>query len=228
MAGWSELIFGSMYCGKSEELIRRLKRAKFAQQNYQLFKPSIDNRYGETIVATHESNKTKKEIEKIFDIYVVENINKKELVKEVSKRLEGAMEAIVVKDSSEILKNLNSQTEVVGIDEIQFFDTNLISVIEELKKKNIRVICAGLDMYASGEPFGEVISYLACTSKYVDKLHAVCIDCGDNAMYSYKTSDSESNKESKVDVGSVGKYIALCQNCVEKRNKSYFYYNTIL
>lgn len=218
MTGWSELIFGSMYCGKSEELIRRLKRAKYAKQDVQLFKPSLDNRYGVDIVATHDSNKTKKDIEKIIDIHINEDsFNfKNTLIKEISQQLEGAMEAFVVEDSNELLKNVKKNVEVIGIDEIQFFDDGLIEVIDILTKQGKRVICAGLDLYASGEPFG-VVPTIACKAKFVDKLHAVCMDCGNNAYISYKIDNHVDNKISNVDVGSEGKYIALCENCKNKR-----------
>lgn len=97
-----------------------------------------------------------------------------------------------------------------------FFDEDLIAIIDELVLQGKRVIVSGLDMYASGEPWG-IVPTLACKAKYVDKLHAVCVDCGEEAYLSYKTDNDQDNVTSKVDVGSVGKYIALCQSCVEKR-----------
>ncbi|MFW6007656.1 MAG: thymidine kinase [archaeon] len=218
MIGWSELIFGSMYCGKSEELIRRLKRARYAGQKFQLFKPSLDDRYGVDVVATHENNKTKKEIEKIIDIHINEDDfkGKKSLMSEITHQLEGAMEALVVEDSRDLLNHVNKNTNVIGIDEVQFFDEELIEIIDILIQDGKRVICAGLDLYASGQPFG-IIPTLACTSKYVDKLHAVCMDCGNDAYISYKIDNDLGNKQSKVDVGSEGKYIALCEQCKTKR-----------
>lgn len=215
MVGWSELIFGSMYCGKSEELIRRLKRVKIAGQKYQLFKPAIDNRYGEEVVATHENNEVKKRVEKILDVHINEDL-KATLTEQVVEQLSGAMEATVVSNPKEILDNIHDDTEVVGIDEVQFFNQDLIEVVEVLVRRGKRVIIAGLDRYSTGEPFG-VVPQLACISKYVDKLHAVCIDCGRDAEFSFK---GDKNNQDKIDVGSTGKYIALCGNCKENRDKN--------
>ncbi len=221
MVGWIELIFGSMYCGKSEELIRRLKRARYAKQSVQLFKPSLDNRYGFDVVETHESNKTKKDIEKILNIHINESdLNKKRtLMKEISRQLGGAMEAVVVENSKDLLKHVDDNVDVIGIDEIQFFDNELVSVINTLTNQGKRVICAGLDLYASGEPFG-IVPDIACRAKYVDKLRAVCMDCGGEALYSYKIDNIVDNKISNIDVGSEGKYIAICENCKAKRERN--------
>ena len=217
MIGWSELIFGSMYCGKSEELIRRLKRVKIAGQKYQLFKPSIDVRYGINQVATHDNNEVKSKIEQIVEFHVKEDVDdKKALLKELTKQLTGAMKATVVNNAKELLDNVEEDTLVVGIDEVQFFNEDLIPVIDELVKRGKRVIMAGLDMYASGEPWG-IVPSLACKAKYVDKLHAVCVHCGKDAYISYKVDNDLDNEKSVIDVGSVGKYIALCQQCATKK-----------
>jgi thymidine kinase len=214
MVGWSELIFGSMYCGKSEELIRRLKRVKIAGQKYQLFKPAIDNRYGEEVVATHENNEVKKRVEKILDVHINEDL-KATLTEQVVEQLSGAMEATVVSNPKEILDNIHDDTEVVGIDEVQFFNQDLIEVVEVLVRRGKRVIMAGLDLYASGQPW-PIIPHLACSAKYVEKLHAVCVDCGRDAYISYMLKSRSTEKT--VDIGSTGKYIALCENCAHKRN----------
>lgn len=214
MVGWSELIFGSMYCGKSEELIRRLKRVKIAGQKYQLFKPAIDNRYGEEVVATHENNEVKKKVEKILDVHIKEDL-KATLTEQVVEQLSGAMEATVVSNPKEILENIHDDTEVVGIDEVQFFNQDLIEVVEVLVRRGKRVIMAGLDLYASGQPW-PIIPHLACTAKYVEKLHAVCVDCGRDAYISYMLETRQMEKA--IDIGSTGKYIALCENCAHKRN----------
>lgn len=214
MVGWSELIFGSMYCGKSEELIRRLKRVKIAGQKYQLFKPAIDNRYGEEVVATHENNEVKKKVEKILDVHINEDL-KATLTEQVVEQLSGAMEATVVSNPKEILDNIHDDTEVVGIDEVQFFNQDLIEVVEVLVRRGKRVIMAGLDLYASGQPW-PIIPHLACSAKYVEKLHAVCVDCGRDAYISYMLKSRSTEKT--VDIGSTGKYIALCENCAHKRN----------
>lgn len=182
--GVTEVICGSMYCGKTEELIRRLKRVKIANKKYQLFKPKIDNRYSESEVVTHAGE---------------------------------SLKAQIVEDSEHLLSLIEEDTEVVGIDEVQFFDNSIIDVIEKLNKRGIRVIAAGLDMYSDGTPFGPM-PILMAKAKYVDKLHAVCVDCGDEAYISYAINNNKSlNTKSTVKVGSVGDYIALCEKCRERR-----------
>lgn len=216
MIGWSELIYGGMYCGKSDELMRRLKRARIAGKKYQLFKPKIDNRYSNSCVITHDINDKRKEL-----CGILEDIkdNKKDVVFEnIIKSLSLAIKATSVKDSNEILKKIDNDVKIVGIDEIQFFDKNIINVVDELKKRGKIVIMAGLDMYSSGEPWA-ITQYFACTSKYVDKLHAVCVDCGKDASYSFNIEDTSNNFNSNVVVGSKGKYIALCENCLSERKK---------
>ena len=219
MIGWSELIFGSMYCGKSEELIRRLKRVRLAGQSYQLFKPSIDTRHDIHRVTTHENQEVKTKVEKILDLHIESNGNDKEkLIQELTRQLSGAMQAHVVQSSKELHQLVDPATDVIGIDEVQFFDTGLIDVVDKLVEQGKRVIMAGLDMYSSGEPFG-IVPHLACKAKYVDKLHAVCVDCGHDAYISYKTDGSTGNQKSTVDVGSVGKYMAHCLQCALHREQ---------
>lgn len=217
MIGWSELIFGSMYCGKSEELIRRLKRVEFAGQKFVLFKPAIDDRYEITKVLTHEGNKAKKTIVNLLKKYHNEpQLNS--LVRLIMDNLAGSLDAIPVTNASDILELVTDDIQVVGIDEVQFFNEELIYVVKKLNSNGKRVILAGLDLYASGEPFG-IVKDLACISKYVDKLHAVCVDCGGDAFISYKVVNEQGNKESQVDVGSTGKYVALCEKCAYKREQ---------
>lgn len=197
---YSILIMGSMYSGKSEELKRIIKRSKIVGKKCQIFKPSVDDRYSDTQILTHEN------------AMIIDNINDnniKDLVADIM-----GLSATSVSTSSQILELINDDTEVVGIDEVQFFDNNIINVIEELNRKNIRVVMSGLDMYASGEPFN-ITSQLACKCKYVEKLHAVCMDCKGEAMYSFNILND--NSKSVVDIGSKGKYIALCENCRDKR-----------
>lgn len=217
MVGHCELIFGSMYCGKSEELLRRLKRAEIGGQKVLLFKPSIDNRYGKNIVATHDANSTQQKIEKILEPYLNERSQK--VTTDIILEAQNVANAIPVNHSSNILSFITSDYQVIGIDELQFFDEGIINVIRQLISQGKRVICSGLDMAANGEPFGDIIPYIACISKRVDKLHAICIDCGEEAYISHKISDEESNEKQTIDVGSNGKYIALCENCREKREK---------
>lgn len=217
MCGWSELIFGSMYCGKSEELIRRLKRARIAGQTYQLFKPAVDNRYDQTQVSTHEYGEVRRKVETIVEVHLNNGGEPSELVAELTRQLSGSMKAAVVQNSAELLAQIDPAADVIGIDEVQFFDDGLLAVIDRLTARGKRVIMAGLDMYASGEPFG-IVPVLACKAKYVNKLHAVCVDCGREAYISYKIDNGSANRESTVDVGSVGKYVALCQVCSRRRN----------
>lgn len=215
--GWTELIFGSMYSGKSEELLRRLKRCSYANQKFQLFKPNIDNRYSETEVTTHDSANTRNNITKIVSVYLKESstADRNMLLNELYKNIGGAIHAISISSPSEILDNLEKDTQVIGIDEIQFFDESIINVIHQLEDNGIRIICSGLDMFAAGSPFGEVVPTLACTAKYVTKLHGVCVDCGDLGYISYKLDNSD---PSKIDVGSNGKYICLCETCAKERD----------
>lgn len=127
--------------------------------------------------------------------------------------------AIPVKNSLDIFNYITDEYQVIGIDELQFFDNDIIEVIKKLISQGKRIICSGLDMSADGKPFGDVIPYIACIAKEVNKLHAICIDCGKEAYISHKISDNESNETQTIDVGSNGKYIALCENCRDKREK---------
>jgi thymidine kinase len=200
----SILIMGSMYSGKSEELKRLIKRSEIAGKKCQLFKLNIDNRYSNDKILTHDAAKL---IKSIDDQEI------KDLIAEVI-----GSEAISVKDSQELLSLVEDDTEVVGIDEIQLFSEDILEVIETLNKRNIRVIMSGLDMYASGDVF-PIVAQLACKCKYVEKAHAVCVDCGDDAMYSYRIDGGEGNSKATIDIGSAGKYIAVCEKCKEKRER---------
>lgn len=179
--GHLEVICGSMFSGKSEELIRLLKRAIIANKKVQLFKPRIDDRYSDTEVVTHDGSSRHK--------------------------------SQVVEDAKHLLSLVEDDTRVVGIDEVQFFDKDIVEVIDTLTQNGKRVIVAGLDMYSSGDPFGEIGTLMA-KAKYVKKIHAVCVGCGENSYYSHAISENkETNTTSKVEVGSFGKYIAVCENC---------------
>lgn len=210
MVGHVELIFGSMYCGKTEELLRRLKRAKIGGQKVQLFKPSIDTRYGENLVVTHSSNELTKKIEELLSPFIYGKKISSLIISEINDN----QEAIPINHSSSILTKLENDCKVVGIDELQFFDDGVIDVIKVLISKGIRVICSGLDMTSNGEPFGNVIPTIACIAKKVDKLNAVCSDCGEEAYISYKIEDNGKT----IDIGSKGKYLALCEKCANLRN----------
>lgn len=145
--GRVEVICGSMFSGKTEELIRRVRRAVIARQKVQVFKPQIDNRYGIENVTSHSGQNT---------------------------------EAIPVEHSRQILEQLAPDTTVVAIDEVQFFDAEVLSIVNHLAGAGLRVICAGLDMDFRGEPFGQMPQLLAIAEE-VDKLHAICVICGDLA-----------------------------------------------
>ncbi len=145
--GSLEVICGSMFCGKTEELIRRLRRAEIARQKVQVFKPIIDNRYQSAKVASHSG---------------------------------AAFEALPIENSAHIFDHLKTDTTVVGIDEAQFFDPEILDVILRLVKEEKRVICAGLDTDFRGEPFGMMPTLMAL-AEHVDKLQAICMVCGEPA-----------------------------------------------
>ena len=168
--GWIEVICGSMFSGKTEELIRRLKRAKFAKQKVEIFKPSMDVRYDELKVVSHDENEIR---------------------------------CSPVPASSNILL-LANEIDVVGIDEAQFFDDEIVNVCNTLANRGIRVIVAGLDMDYQGNPFGPMPALMA-TAEYVTKVHAVCTKTGNLAHYSHrKVSD-----DSLVLLGEVQEYEPL-------------------
>ncbi len=149
--GWIEVICGSMFSGKTEELIRRLKRAQFAKQKVEIFKPSIDTRYDDDDVVSHDANKIRS-----TPVPAAANIR--------------------------ILAN---DVNVVGIDEAQFFDDEIIAVCNDLANRGVRVIVAGLDMDFKGNPFGPMPGLMA-TAEYVTKVHAVCTKTGNLAHYSHR------------------------------------------
>lgn len=172
--GSIEVICGSMFSGKTEELIRRLKRAQIARMNVEIFKPQTDTRYHETAVVSHDLN---------------------------------SIQSTPVESASSILL-LGSNTEVVGIDEAQFFDEELPEVCNKLALKGIRVIVAGLDMDFQGKPFGPMPALMAIAED-ITKVHAVCVQCGSPASYSYRTA----NDGSKVLLGEKESYEPRCRVC---------------
>ena len=173
-AGWIEVVCGSMFSGKTEELIRRLKRAKIANMHVGIFKPFIDIRYHSGKIVSHDEN---------------------------------TINAIPVKGSNEILADTEPYN-VVGIDEAQFFDEEIVTVCESLANAGKRVIVAGLDMDYTGKPFGPMPALLS-VANFVTKLHAVCIKCGGIASYSYRIS---SNTDQVV-LGEKEHYEARCRKC---------------
>src|SRR5215211_1461834 len=174
-AGWVEVIAGSMFSGKSEELIRRLRRAKIARQKVQVFKPVIDSRYSNNHIVSHS---------------------------------EMRHESSDVTNVADLLAKLEPDTEVVGIDEGQFFDNELVTVANDLARRGIRVIIAGLDQDYTGKPW-EPMPQLLAIAEYITKTHAICMKCGQPANYSQRTFDSEE----RVAVGASDKYEARCRMC---------------
>ena len=154
--GWIEVVCGSMFSGKTEELIRRLKRAKIANLQVAIYKPATDTRFDVNKVVSHDAN------------YI---------------------ESIPVKNASEILA-LSKTADVIGIDEAQFFDDEIITICNDLANSGIRVIVAGLDMDFKGNPFGPMPALMA-TAEYVTKVHAVCTRTGNLANYSFRKSDDK-------------------------------------
>jgi thymidine kinase len=179
--GRLEVICGSMFSGKSEELIRRVRRAEIAKQKVQVFKPSIDNRYGVATVNSHDGS---------------------------------AWEAIALDNPRTILEHLRPDTTVVGIDEAQFFDSGVIDVCRELASHNIRVILTGLDLDFRGEPFGPIPDLIAM-AETVDKLHAICVVCGQEASRSQRLINGEpANYDDPIIlVGAKESYEARCRHC---------------
>lgn len=185
--GYLELIMGSMYSGKSEELIRRLKRLKYANKQHQLFKPALDNRYSEDEVVTHAG-------ERLMAISV-------ETPYQILEKLHPETQFVGI-DEIQFFKGKNKD----GVYEIT-------EVIEKLNKQGVIVLAAGLDMYSTGETFGPM-ERLPAMAKFVDKLHAVC-NCGGKAWLSYKIGeDIQANKDKTIRLGSFGEYVALCELCL--------------
>lgn len=178
-SGWIEVICGSMFSGKTEELIRRLRRATYAGQEVAVFKPVIDSRYGTEEIVSHDAN---------------------------------SLVSLAVADARSILE-VGEDVSVVGIDEAQFFNMELIGVCEQLAARGVRVIVAGLDMDYKGIPFGPMPDLLA-VAEYITKVHAICPHCGNLATHSYRLS---SEKETVV-LGEKDKYEPRCRACFNMGN----------
>lgn len=176
--GSIEVICGSMFSGKTEELLRRVKRAQIARQKVQVFKPAIDNRYSAEHVQSHDANRV------------------------LSSPVEKARD---------ILKFVDDNTRVVGIDEAQFFDDSVVEIAQKLAYQGKRVIVAGLDMDFLGQPFGPMPKLLAVAEE-VTKLSAVCTVCGNPASRSQRIAGSN---DEKVQVGAKESYEARCRFCHE-------------
>jgi thymidine kinase len=175
--GWVEAITGSMFSGKSEELIRRVRRAQIARQPVQIFKPRLDDRYGADHIVSHSDMK---------------------------------MPSQVVASAREILERVEEATEVVGIDEAQFFDPALVDVVNTLADRGIRVIVAGLDQDYRGRPF-EPMPQILAVAEYVDKTLAICMQCGAPANRSQRLVAATD----RVVVGGADEYEARCRRCFD-------------
>jgi thymidine kinase len=175
--GWIEVIVGSMFSGKSEELIRRLRRAQIARQKVQIFKPLIDNRYSDDHIVSHS---------------------------------EMRISSVVVKSSRALLDAVAPDTEVVGIDEGQFFDLELPMVCNALADMGKRVIVAGLDQDYLGKPF-EPMPQLLAIAEYITKTLAICMVCGNPANHTQRLVASED----RVLLGAQGTYEARCRRCFD-------------
>ncbi len=172
--GWVEVICGSMFSGKTEELIRRIRRSQIAGQKVEIFKPQLDTRYAKSDVVSHDQN---------------------------------AISSTPVERATDILLRVES-FDVVGVDEAQFFDEKLPDVCDVLANQGIRVIVAGLDMDFSGKPFGPIPELLS-RAEFVTKVHAICMKCGDLALYSHRFTANED----LVVLGEKEHYEPLCRSC---------------
>jgi thymidine kinase len=172
--GSIEVICGSMFSGKTEELIRRLRRAQIAKLQVEIFKPKTDTRYDETAVVSHDLN---------------------------------SIHSTPVDHSSAILL-YGSNTQIVGIDEAQFFDDELPEVCVKLANKGVRVIIAGLDMDFTGKPFGPMPALMAIAEE-VTKVHAVCMKCGGSALFSYRLVENKN----QLMLGEKESYEPRCRAC---------------
>jgi thymidine kinase len=173
--GWLEVICGPMFSGKTEELIRRLRRAEIAKQKVQVFKPVIDDRYAIREVVSHSAQRTG---------------------------------AVPVRSAVEILERTERETDVVGVDEAQFFDRELVGVVDRLATEGRRVLIAGLDTDYRSEPF-EPMPTLMARAEYVTKLLAICVRCGNPANRTLRVAGGEA----RVEVGAADRYEAVCRHC---------------
>jgi len=179
--GWVEVVCGSMFSGKTEELIRRVKRAQIAKQKVQVFKPATDTRYDLEKVTSHSG---------------------------------GQIEATIVPDAESILSLVEPDTSVVAVDEVQFFNWEIAEICEVLADRGLRVIAAGLDMDFRGEPFGPM-PILMAQAEIVDKLQAICVQCGAPANRTQRLVDGRpaNYDDPVIQVGASEVYEARCRVC---------------
>jgi len=178
-SGWIEVICGSMFSGKTEELIRRIKRARIANQATLIFKPAADVRYDDNDVISHDDNQ---------------------------------IDSVPLPSSKDILHHA-TDAKVIGIDEAQFFDMDLVDVCQKLALNGKRVIIAGLDMDYLGRPFGPMPNLLAI-AEYITKVHAICPHCGNLATHSYRLSEEKAT----VLLGEKDAYEPRCRICYQMGN----------
>ncbi len=185
--GWIEVIVGSMFSGKSEELIRRVRRATYGQLNVKVFKPAIDNRYSENSVVSHNGN---------------------------------SVVAHPIEKSLEIYDYIDETVDVIGVDEVQFFDENIVQVCQDLADQGFRVIVAGLDLDFRGEPFGPVPKLMA-VSEEVTKLNAICPVCGSPSSRTQRLINGKpaSYDDPVIMVGAAESYEPRCRHHHEVPNK---------
>lgn len=175
--GWIELICGSMFSGKTEELIRRIRRAEYAKQKVLVFKPAMDDRYDENNIVSHSNMQAP---------------------------------SIPINEASEIYAHLQEDTQIIAIDEAQFFDESIVGICNDLADQGYRVIVAGLDQDYKGSPFGSIPQLMAI-AEYVTKNLAICMICGNPANRTQRTI----HKDGQILVGSTEAYEARCRNCHE-------------
>lgn len=173
-SGWIEVICGPMFSGKTEELIRRLIRAQIAKQIVTIFKPSLDDRYSENYIVSHNNRKIKS-----ISIKNIKDINK-----------------------------FSKDSDVVGIDEAQFFDNEIIDICKKLARSGKRIVIAGLEKDYQAVPFGPMPQLLV-DAEYVTKVNAICMQCGDPANFSQRLTD----EKKQVVIGEIDKYEARCRKC---------------
>lgn len=182
--GWVEVISGVMFSGKSEELLRRVRRALIARKRVQVFKSGLDNRYGGlNHLTSHDGSR---------------------------------IEAVPIRAAREIRDRVNPETDVVGIDEAQFLDHEIVSVVQWLADRRVRVILAGTDLDFRGDPFGSMGALMA-SAEVVDKLHAICVKCGELATRNQRLLDGKPApaEDPVIRVGGSETYEARCRRCHE-------------
>lgn len=179
--GWIEVVCGPMFAGKTEELLRRVKRLEYAKKNIVVFKPLMDDRYSESEVVSHNNNRTK---------------------------------SVNISYAKQMFDYIDDHTDVVAIDEVQFLDEDVVSIIEFLASKGIRVIMSGLDRDFRGEPFSFMPKLLAL-AEYVTKLTAICVVCGAPATRTQRIVNGKPARyiDPIVLIGAEESYEARCRTC---------------